>query len=86
MGVKHIDEAFNKPHQTVGAPGNRMVDNLDEKIWNEALIMTISREAVNEEPERDLEFDGYTTRQTVQKAPVDADLKKKLDKRGNQSQ
>ena len=40
----------------------------------------------NEQIERDLETKGYTTRQTDEEAQTDAELKKKLDKRGNEAQ
>ncbi len=40
----------------------------------------------NEQIERDLEHKGYSTRQTDEEAELDAELKKKLDKRGNQAQ
>jgi len=40
----------------------------------------------NEQIERDLATKGYTTRQTDEEAAADAELKKKLDKRGNEAQ
>ncbi len=40
----------------------------------------------NEQIERDLAHKGYSTRQTDEEAELDAELKKKLDKRGNEAQ
>lgn len=36
MGNKTTDQSFKKTHQTVGANGNDLVDNLNEKIMKEA--------------------------------------------------
>ena len=120
MTNKTTDQAFKKTHQVVGANGNQLVDNLNEKIMKDApghdgvrlsnhpplkpsspSILTLSTSLLeqnvaleqsgqqrthNQQIERDLEHKGYSTRQTDQEAALDAELKKKLDKRGNEAQ
>ena len=36
MGNKTTDQSFKKTHQVVGANGNDLVDNLNERIMKEA--------------------------------------------------
>ncbi|SPC66007.1 uncharacterized protein UHOD_04629 [Ustilago sp. UG-2017b] len=94
MGNKTTDQSFKKTHQVVGANGNDLVDNLNEKIMKEApghegnvaAEQAGTQRTHNEQIERDLETKGYTTRQTDAQAAADAELKKKLDKRGNKAQ
>ncbi|SPO23760.1 uncharacterized protein UTRI_03730_B [Ustilago trichophora] len=94
MGNKTTDQSFKKTHQVVGANGNDLVDNLNERIMKEApghdgnvaLEQSGQQRSHNEQIERDLEHKGYSTRQTDEEAEADAELKKKLDKRGNEAQ
>ncbi|CDU26345.1 uncharacterized protein SPSC_06539 [Sporisorium scitamineum] len=94
MTNKTTDQSFKKTHQVVGANGNQLVDNLNDKIMKEApghdgnvaLEQSGQQRTHNEQIERDLANKGYSTRQTDEEAELDAELNKKLDKRGNEAQ
>ncbi|SNX83761.1 uncharacterized protein MEPE_02469 [Melanopsichium pennsylvanicum] len=94
MGNKTTDQSFKKIHQVVGANGNDLVDSLNEKIMKEApghdgndeAERTGNHRTHNEQIERDLECKGYSNRQTEEEAQLDAELRKKLDKRQNEAQ
>ncbi|EST05225.1 hypothetical protein PSEUBRA_005491 [Kalmanozyma brasiliensis GHG001] len=94
MTNKTTDQAFKKTHQVVGAGGGQLVDDLNGKIMKEApghdgnvaLEQSGQQRTHNEQIERDLANKGYSTRQTDEEAEADAELKKKLDKRGNEAQ
>ncbi|KAN0065723.1 hypothetical protein ACQY0O_000853 [Thecaphora frezii] len=94
MSGKTTDQSFKKTHQTVGANGNDLVDNLNEKILNTApghdgnvaAEQNGDLRPRNERIERDLNEKGYTTKASDEEMPEHDELKAKLDKRGNPAQ
>ncbi|KAJ9479399.1 Trimethylguanosine synthase [Pseudozyma hubeiensis] len=91
MTSNTTDESFKKTHQVVGANGGQLVDDLNGKIMKEApghdgnvaLEQSGQQRTHSEQVERDLANKGFSTRQTDEEAALDADLKKKLEQRGN---
>ncbi|SPO35984.1 uncharacterized protein PSFLO_01455 [Pseudozyma flocculosa] len=94
MSGQTTDQSFKKTHQTVGANGNDVVDNLNEHIMktapghdgNVAAEEKGELRPRSERIERDLREKGYTTKSSDQEMEEHDELKQKLDKRGNPAQ
>nr|CDI53779.1 putative protein [Melanopsichium pennsylvanicum 4] len=63
-----------------------LLDMLSSPLKNDEAERTGNHRTHNEQIERDLECKGYSNRQTEEEAQLDAELRKKLDKRQNEAQ